>query len=837
MDLFFNNISCRINRRDIDGIHLSKKPVKCLWTEQTQRIEPNNTNVRLDGLYHYHSKLYNTATGTTTWGTGCSGKQDTKEKTDPEVLTLSVGQSGGADVTNQNTLTKVGLFPSLYSAETPKAAVALPATTKPIKHVVGDSLAYTSSFACLDCSCLAVVNSSSSPALVFVINSSLNKLFTVSSFGALLLGSSTKIAIPSQEATVVSPSGESFPNPSTLVSASLDKASESETRQSSNSITGKNTGASTVVANPLGAERSSVEVSNDHTKAETMAEAMLDAEQLNAKITEICLSLSTLTTRERDLQNANNEVDLIEKDVILRRLRAERRTLNKELAEYTVRKALVEYNATADEDEGDDEQEPDAGGEEDQALDNLELDEDNAEEYTRLMNLLTRTKVDIKSRKINIEKLLNNNTSFLSESEKRLSDVKVKSSIKTIGEQVTLYKNYSRDLLKICSHERIDELQRDLGEVMDTSNEITCLFEAMKERERRIENASNAPNLKNLSIAKYEAVGVDKFLKYTSFIEEFTEFILSRPLSPLVKLNYLKSCLLGEAYDLVKSYTMGSQLNEALSVLEEHYQKPDFVIAEVYRNLKSIPSINNFKDIKAAKDQVHTIKTSIATLKSLIYEAELVKETNLQNTFLLVDLESKIPLDCYTDWVGNKNKLKLAGKQANLEDFATFYEKTVDLQNDALYLRKQIETINRQTPDDPSNRKKRGGNKKGKPANDSANLLATQVSENDANDGATQPDQKGPFKNAFCIFENVNGHDTAFCKNMKLDTDYKMSTAKKHKVCLVCLKVASHKPEDCNFKYKDCVVCKKMHNGNLHTRKEYLNALKKKKNKEKKEID
>ena len=37
----------------------------------------------------------------------------------------------------------------------------------------------------------------------------------------------------------------------------------------------------------------------------------------------------------------------------------------------------------------------------------------------------------------------------------------------------------------------------------------------MKERERRIENASNAPNLKNLSIAKYEAVGVDKFLKYT----------------------------------------------------------------------------------------------------------------------------------------------------------------------------------------------------------------------------------------------------------------------------------------------------------------------------------
>ena len=43
-------------------------------------------------------------------------------------------------------------------------------------------------------------------------------------------------------------------------------------------------------------------------------------------------------------------------------------------------------------------------------------------------------------------------------------------------------------------------------------------------------------------------------------MSEFKEYVLSKPLKTVVKLNYLKSCLVGEAYDLIKHYTHGNQL-------------------------------------------------------------------------------------------------------------------------------------------------------------------------------------------------------------------------------------------------------------------------------------
>ena len=43
---------------------------------------------------------------------------------------------------------------------------------------------------------------------------------------------------------------------------------------------------------------------------------------------------------------------------------------------------------------------------------------------------------------------------------------------------------------------------------------------------------------------------------------------------------------------------------------------------------------------------------------------------------------------------------------------------------------------------------------------------------------------------------------------MKHDMDFKMSQAKKHGVCKICLKVASHKETECDGKYKTYLVCK-----------------------------
>ena len=272
---------------------------------------------------------------------------------------------------------------------------------------------------------------------------------------------------------------------------------------------------------------------------------------------------------------------------------------------------------------------------------------------------------------------------------------------------------------------------------------------------------------------------------------------------------------------------MANQLNEALETLDNTYPKADFVIAEIYRNLKALPQVTSFKtSTKVAQEQVHVIKISLATLKSLGYEQELVKETNLQNTFLLVDLESRIPMEAYTAWVAEKEKIKNNGKTANLEDFSGFYEKLVMRQKDALYLRRQIEEINKDKKEHPTTKPNKGDDKPvGK------NLLAARTTDSGGSYSSEgePPVIKGKYKKAWCIFEKCNGHHTSYCLNQKFDHAFKLAAAKKEGVCLICLKTTNHKEKDCTSKFKSCLICGKQHNVNLHARKDVIEAFKKKK--------
>ena len=56
-------------------------------------------------------------------------------------------------------------------------------------------------------------------------------------------------------------------------------------------------------------------------------------------------------------------------------------------------------------------------------------------------------------------------------------------------------------------------------------------------------------------------------------------------------------------------------------------------------------------------------------------------------------------------------------------------------------------------------------------------------------------------------------------------TKFKFEQAKKHKVCLMCLKTCGNKAVDCRFA-TECVVCKKTHNKNLHSHKEQKELMK-----------
>lgn len=163
--------------------------------------------------------------------------------------------------------------------------------------------------------------------------------------------------------------------------------------------------------------------------------------------------------------------------------------------------------------------------------------------------------------------------------------------------------------------------------------------------------------MKNIILEKYNPTGLDKIIKHKSFMEEYREFVLSKPLRPLIKLRHLHSSVEGEALKLIKSYTLGDQLTVVIQVLENAYSKPDLVMAEIYRNIKGLTAITSFngKNMTAAKEQVCNLKIAITTLKSMGFEDELLNDTNLQNTFLLTEVEVKINVFLYSKWVDKKN--------------------------------------------------------------------------------------------------------------------------------------------------------------------------------------
>ena len=137
-----------------------------------------------------------------------------------------------------------------------------------------------------------------------------------------------------------------------------------------------------------------------------MAQANVDPNMLDTEITDICEKINQLMKRENDIKsNAHTDVDIVEKDNLLRKIRVERRDLNRQLADLSVQKSLIENNVGGVDDESD-EQDEEVDAEEIGAVDTQDLDDEKADEYNRLHNLMCRTKSDIKSRKDKVESLL-----------------------------------------------------------------------------------------------------------------------------------------------------------------------------------------------------------------------------------------------------------------------------------------------------------------------------------------------------------------------------------------------------------------------------------------------
>ena len=139
---------------------------------------------------------------------------------------------------------------------------------------------------------------------------------------------------------------------------------------------------------------------------------------LDRQIAEICEKLNNLRKREKEINDtAGTEVDVVEKDVLSRRIRFEKRELRQQLSEKTVEKAILQNNVEeedADDDEDTDEEAEDIIAQPG-ANDALVLPDNRQGEYNRLENMMTRVKNDIVRRKGMVESLLKEDQDLLTE--------------------------------------------------------------------------------------------------------------------------------------------------------------------------------------------------------------------------------------------------------------------------------------------------------------------------------------------------------------------------------------------------------------------------------------
>ena len=117
--------------------------------------------------------------------------------------------------------------------------------------------------------------------------------------------------------------------------------------------------------------------------------AEVDAQDiLDRQISVICDKLNNLRKREKEINdNVGTEVDVVEKDVLCRRIRFKKRDLSRQLSEKTVEKALLQNNVEEEAANEDDEESEDdaediiaAPG----ANDAQEIPDNRQAEYNRL---------------------------------------------------------------------------------------------------------------------------------------------------------------------------------------------------------------------------------------------------------------------------------------------------------------------------------------------------------------------------------------------------------------------------------------------------------------------
>ena len=388
----------------------------------------------------------------------------------------------------------------------------------------------------------------------------------------------------------------------------------------------------------------------------------------------------------------------------------------------------------------------------------------------------------------------------------------IKTENETLKGLVQEYKKRSNEISFSGTSKDVETSVKGLTNILSKSNKINSKIQLMEELEKKKLALCKSEQLEGLKITKFNGNGDNKFLHYYSFHTEFTELVLDKQYSDSTKLRYLKQYLEGEALDCVKNYHSGTELSTALNALDNQYGRAEMVIRECIKSIQKLQPLKSELDIKGSKHFLYKLTTNLSTLKVYNFDIE-----NSVETFMLT-IEEKLNRESSLKWEDQKAELRKENEMVTIEKFVEFFTEKIRKEENVSLVR------NFATRGDFKPKAKIFLNKM-KPTGPKSKPFYKPNGE-----GSNSPQFASyGMQKRFCIFcEKYGDHDSGFCKVKSFSQKYKEDKCMKHKACLCCLRTTDHMASNCP-KRRLCMVCKKYHHINLHSRQD-LNSFYNKRN-------
>ena len=440
------------------------------------------------------------------------------------------------------------------------------------------------------------------------------------------------------------------------------------------------------------------------------------------------------------------------------------------------------------------------------------LGEEKKSDYYRAIRAATSYRNHILELIDNIEGMIDS-LNHCPDFEKEELIMEIKTENDTLKGLVQEYKKRSNEISFAGTSKDVEIAVKGLTNILSKSNKINSKIQYMEELEKKKLALCKSEQLEGLKITKFNGSGDNKFLQYYSFYTEFTELVMDKQYSDSTKLRYLKQYLEGEAKDIVKNYHSGAELATAFKALDEQYGRAEMVIRECIKSVQKLQPLRSETDIKASKNFLYKLTTNLSTLKVYNFDIESSVET------FMLTIEEKLDRESSLKWEDEKAELKKEGEMITIEKFIDFFTEKIRKEENVSLVRSFA------SRGDFKPKAKIFQNKM-KPSDGSRNK---PFYKQNGKDNKLPQSSNYSMQKRFCIFcEKYGDHDSGFCKVKTFNQKFKEDKCMKHKACLCCLRTTDHMANNCP-KRRLCMVCKKYHHFNLHSRQD-LNSFYNKRN-------